>query len=411
MELKMKYSYSYFIYPYIIKEINYKRYIQRLLKNGKCIPKLFGIEKNLSIYNYFLPTVREYMFKSFRFSKTADSPNSTLDDKLRESLFKSSPCSIFDYDIGKEAQAKAGEEDGIFFRIENIEIICFETGICFLAIKTNIEDTNKFSDLLNFNVKFRDVNSESTGLEAYRNIKIQSSTFGDIKRLSEIIREITGSVQEPRKIDIDTNRFLIYSYVCLDQEYWNENKHFSEIEKEYFKFANVLNSEYNSNYNNERLQTVSLGNYIKIGISKAGVNLLTTSINTVNYTNLPFEFENEYFYTYIFSLYEKFYFSKLLNDFKTPIKQIKAAKKFVEFTNDLWVHEITNSDNGSLIFKASKEALDLKAIYETAKEQYDVAYKSLKIKNSDMLNKIILVLLAISIVTNIVNFINLYKLK
>ena len=172
-----------------------------------------------------------------------------------------------------------------------------------------------------------------------------------------------------------------------------------------------MNSEYNSNYNNERLQTVSLGNYIKIGISKAGVNLLTTSINTVNYTNLPFEFENEYFYTYIFSLYEKFYFSKLLNDFKTPIKQIKAAKKFVEFTNDLWVHEITNSDNGSLIFKASKEALDLKAIYETAKEQYDVAYKSLKIKNSDMLNKIILVLLAISIVTNIVNFINLYKLK
>ncbi len=64
-----------------------------------------------------------------------------------------------------------------------------------------------------------------------------------------------------------------------------------------------------------------------------------------------------------------------------------------------------------MIFKASKEALDLKAIYETAKEQYDVAYKSLKIKNSDMLNKIILVLLAISIVTNIVNFINLYKLK
>ncbi len=304
MELKMKYSYSYFIYPYIIKEINYKRYIQRLLKNGKCIPKLFGIEKNLSIYNYFLPTVREYMFKSFRFSKTADSPNSTLDDKLRESLFKSSPCSIFDYDIGKEAQAKAGEEDGIFFRIENIEIICFETGICFLAIKTNIEDTNKFSDLLNFNVKFRDVNSESTGLEAYRNIKIQSSTFGDIKRLSEIIREITGSVQEPRKIDIDTNRFLIYSYVCLDQEYWNENKHFSEIEKEYFKFANVLNSEYNSNYNNERLQTVSLGNYIKIGISKAGVNLLTTSINTVNYTNLPFEFKMSIF-THISFLYMK----------------------------------------------------------------------------------------------------------
>ena len=65
MELRMKYSYSYFIYPYVIKESSYKKYIQKLMKSDKYEPKFFGKKKNLSIYNFFLPNIREYMFKSF----------------------------------------------------------------------------------------------------------------------------------------------------------------------------------------------------------------------------------------------------------------------------------------------------------------------------------------------------------
>ncbi|MCI8621049.1 MAG: hypothetical protein HFJ50_04730 [Clostridia bacterium] len=141
------------------------------------------------------------------------------------------------------------------------------------------------------------------------------------------------------------------------------------------------------------------------------MNLLTSSINTVNYTNLPFEFENEYLYAYIFALYEKFYFSKLLYDFKSRIKEQKGTRKFIDFTNDIWVHELTSQDNGTLIFEKTKEALELTKIYETVKEQYDVVTKGFKMKNSDLLNKVVLMLLAVSILTNIVNFINLYKLK
>ncbi|MCI8519039.1 MAG: hypothetical protein HFJ51_02800 [Clostridia bacterium] len=407
MELKMKYNYSYFIYPYIIKEGGYKRYIQGLMNSEKYIPKFFEKEKNLSIFNFFLPTVRDYLFKSFNLSKD----NNAFDNTLRDNLFRNSPCVMFEYKIGEDAQAKTGEEEGIFFKIDKIELVCFQTGICFLLLKANIEDTNKFAELLNFNVKFRGINSEVANYEEYRNIKIQTSTFGDIKRLSDLIKEITCGMQNAKKLDIDVNRFLTYSYVCLDQEYWNDNKPFEDIEKEFFKFANVLNSEFNSEFINDKLRIASLGDYTKVGISKAGVNLLTSSINTVNYTNLPFEFENEYLYTYIFTLYQKFYFAKLLNDFKSRIKGTRAAKRFIDFTNDIWVHEITNNDNGGLIFKAAKEALELGAIYEKVKEQYDVVYKGFKMKDSDMLNKLILVLLAASVITNIVNFINLYKLK
>ena len=409
MELKMKYHYSYFIYPYIIKENNYRKYIQRLLRNSKYTPKFFARERELSIFNYFLPSIREYMFKTFGFANKTKEFRDKLDNELRENMFKTSPCTMFEYNLGLDAQAKTDDEGGIFFKIQKIEVICFESGICFLAIKTNIEDTDRFSDILNFNLKFRDINSDVVG--RYNNIKIQTSTFGDIKKLSEIIKEITGDSQDSEKLDVDINRFLTYSYVCLDQEYWSNKNDFYEIEKEFFKYANVLNSEFNSSFDNDRLKVISLGDYIKLGITNSGVNLLTSSINTVNYTNLPFEFENEYFYTYIFALYQKFYFSKLLNDFKNAKTQMKAKKKFVKFTKDIWVHELTNSDNGILIYEGIKDVLNLNKMYEKTKEQYDVTFKNLKMKNSDALNKIILILLAASIVTNIVNFINLYKLR
>lgn len=410
MELKMKHHYSYFIYPYIIKERDYSKYIQKLLNNEKCTAKFFEGKGQIGIYNYFLKEVREYMFKSFALDSKTELSMSPLDRKLRNNMLKNEPCIMFEYNIGKNAQAKAGGEYGIFFQIQKIDIICFKTGICFLAIKTNIEDTDKFSDLLNFNFKFRELNSEVKGIDEYKNIKIQASTFSDIKELSEIIKELTGNTENAKKIDVEVNKFLIYSYACIDEENWDESKPFLGIEKEFNKFANVLNSEYDANYNNDRLKQVNIGKYRRIGISKAGVTLISSGIEPLNYTKLPYEFENEYFYTYIFTLYEKFYLSKLLNDFKR-LNGTKAAKEFVEFTNKIWIHELTNDDNGTLIFNYAKEALELERIYSIVKEQYDVAYKNIKIRDNDVLNKAILILLAISIVTNIINFINLYNTR
>lgn len=411
MELKIKYHYSYFIYPYVVREEKYNKYIQKLLKNKKCTLKIFEKRKNANLYSYFLPTVKEYMFKSFGFAASNTKILNSSGIKLKANMLSQTPCTIFEYNLGENVQAKAGEEDGIFFKIEKVEIICFNTGICFLLLKTNMEGTDKFSDLLNFNFKFRDINSEvNEGLTSSK-IKIQTGTFNDIKKLSELIKELTGNTIESKKIDIDTNRFLIYSYACIDQEYWNDMNNFSEIEKEFFKYANVLNSEFNSSFNNDRLKTVNLGNYIKVGISNAGINLIASSINTVNYTNLPFEFENEYLYTYIFTLYKKFYLMKLLREFKNNKKLAEIKEKFINFTNDIWIHEITNNDNGILIYKEAAEVLGLNDIYEKAKRQYDIVYKDFRVRDNEKVNRIILFLLIISLITNVVNFIILSKLR
>lgn len=411
MELKIKNSYSYFIYPYVVEQGKYKKYIQSLLKNSKCTPKIYERQKDLNIYNYFLPTVRDYMFQSFKYAFNGKQESDNIDIQIKQNVLKSIPCTIFEYNIGENVQAKVGTEDGIFFKIEKIEIICFKAGICFLAIKTNIEDTDKFSELLNFNAKFTNTNIKSSKKEKYSNIKIQADTFDDIKKLSEVINEITGKPEDAEKIDIDINKFYTYSFACIDKKSWNENTDISDLQKEFFKFANVLNSDYKSNFPMNRLKIVSVGDYIKFGITGSSANLMASNMVDASEDEISNKFENEYFYTYILALYQKFYFSKIVNDFKKTMKNKKASKEFVDFTNDVWVHEATNDDVGKEIFKNFKEVLDLKKLYSVTKEQYDVTYKSLKTKESDILNKIVLILLAISIITNIVNFINMYKIK
>ena len=69
MELKTKYQYTYFLHPFMVKENRYLRYILKLLKNPNCKLKIFQKEKDLGIYTYFIPKIRNYMFSTFTFSK------------------------------------------------------------------------------------------------------------------------------------------------------------------------------------------------------------------------------------------------------------------------------------------------------------------------------------------------------
>ena len=55
MELMTKYQYTYFIYPYLIGKCGYQKYMQKLLKNKKCKLRIFEKEKDMHLYQYFLP--------------------------------------------------------------------------------------------------------------------------------------------------------------------------------------------------------------------------------------------------------------------------------------------------------------------------------------------------------------------
>ena len=374
MELKTKYQYTYFIHPYIIKESRYEKYLLKLIRNRKCKIQFMQKEKDMEIYTYFLPVIKKFMFQNFEYNKEKIRKFEEFDDKLQATILAKQGCTIFNYEINQGLQGKTGEEDGIFFKISKISIICFNTGICFLCIKTNIEDSEDFSNLLNFNYKFRDINSDVNNLKQYENIKIQASTFSDIKKINELIKEITGTKIENRQINIDTNRFYTYSYACIDSRYWNEEKDFSTIEHEFLKYANILPDSNKSNFENNKIKTIADSKYIKIAYSKLGTTLLTTGIDTYNYTKLPYNYENQYLYTYILALYEKLYLKKIESEFKSilKIKNNKTRQKFVKFTKQLWIQEITDEDEGSQMYQEYKDVLQLDKLYNSIKNKYDI---------------------------------------
>ena len=144
MELKTKYQYTYFIYPYIINENKYNKYLFKLLNNKNIRVKFFEKEKDLDMYSYFLPTIRKFMFQDFEFTKEKIKEFEKFSNDMKANLLATYPSISFEYNIGNNVQGKAGTKEGIFFRIQKIEIICFKTGICFLLIKTNLEETNSF---------------------------------------------------------------------------------------------------------------------------------------------------------------------------------------------------------------------------------------------------------------------------
>ena len=164
MEIKIKYQYTYFIYPYVVNEKKYDKYLLKLLHNKNCELKMFEQEKNLDLYTYFLPKIRNYMFWSFDFNNKKMKQLEQFDNNMKSVLLAKYPCVIFEYKIKKDIQGKT-KNDGIFFNIRKIEIICFNTGICFLNIKTTLDEDSTLEDLCNFNYKFRNINSSIAKLK------------------------------------------------------------------------------------------------------------------------------------------------------------------------------------------------------------------------------------------------------
>lgn len=409
MELKTKYQYTYFIYPYVVKESKYAKYLLKLLKDESCKLRIFRKDKDLDIYSYFSHRARNYMFSSFNLSKTKLAKLEELPLETKAAILAKNNCTIFEYTIKKDIQGTISEKNGIFFKIPKIEIICFNTGICFLCIKTNIEESDKFADVLNFNYKFRDINQEYSNMNNYDKIRVQSDCFSDVKYFQEFIQNLTGTNVESMKLDIDTERFLTYSYVCIDQENWNSTNEFDKIKETYIKYLNILPSDNSVNYSKEDMKIISKWKYAKLGITKQGVTLFSSSCDINNYTVLPQEFQDQYLYTYILAIYTKIYLKKINLEFRQGTRIKKTRKEFIKFTQDLWINEVTLEDTGSIYYQYLKEVLELYPLYFDTKNKYDVLYKELNIEKNTKINTMIVILLVITLCLNAFTIISLLK--
>ncbi len=395
-EQKIKYQYSYFIYPFIIPEENYDKYLLKLLKDKHCKLKIFEREKDMHLYTYFMPRVRDYLFPSFTWDKEKQKQFDEFSINTKALLLAQKPCTIFEYELKKDVQGRVGKEDTIFFTVPKIEIVCFQTGIGFLLMKTIIEGENTLADVLNFNYKFRDIHAECSNLKNYENIHLQSSNFKDRKELSHFIKEITGNCREAKAMNLENEKFFTYSYVCLEQECWNETKPFATLQDDFLKFSYILPSNTQVTIENTEEHVLPNLKYAKLGCTKQGATLLASAIYTENYTKLPFTFENEYLYTYLLALYKKIYFKKLNYELEKNKNFSEINKKFTDFTQSIWIEEVTDDIIGSDLCKKWEQVLELQDLYMAIKVKYDIVYKERNIeKNTKMAYVLAGILLAL----------------
>lgn len=417
MELKTKYQYTNFIYPYVIDEEKYDKYILRLLKDKNCKLKLFEKEKDLDIYNFFLPHIRNYLFPTFEFRNEILKEFNGLSNDAKSKIIAKHNMVCFDYYLDENIQGKIGEEDGIFFDVERIEIICFKTGICFLTLKTHIDETSSFLDILDFNYRFKTICSEFSKLKDFENIKIQTNAFKDIKDIKEFTQMITGVNKKKNILGgelLEEDQFYNYSYVCIESDKWNEKNDFSVIENEFLKYANVLPSNYASDFDKknieQNLHIIEKLKYSKTAVTKTNCNLICSGIDTYNYTKLPFEYENQYFYTYILALYKKMFLKKMNTQFKDYERISKMRANFINFTREFWEKEITIDDTGTLFYKTVEKTLELEELYEEIRSKYEIIYKDLNIEKNNVYYSIIVILLIFSLIFNTINILFLMYL-
>ena len=404
MELKTKYQYTYFIYPYIIDENNYTNYMYKLLKNKKCKLKIFEQEKYPGMYNYFLPRIQEYMFWTFDLRKNRIKELQSMNVRTKAAILSKYHCNIFEYELTKDMQAKVGEKNGIFFDIEKIELVCFNSGICFLLLKTILPQVSSFSDVLNFNYKFREINSENNHLKDYENIKLQTGRFKDTKDLTEFIKEIAGNNIEAKKINVQTDKFITYSYTCIDQSTWNEET----VAKEFAKYVNIY-PESKQDTDKRVDRSIELDKFTRCGFSNSSMVLLTTDVNIENYTKILYKFENEYLYTYILNLYKKIKIKKINYELSKKKKFELVKNKFIDFASDIWIEEVTNDDYGQIIDKKIKEALKTEETFIKLKSKYDVLYKDYNLEKTTRSSKYILRITFLLLIINIIILVFFYN--
>ena len=408
MELKTRYQYTYFIHTFLINQNRYNKYITKLMKDPRFNLRIFRKESDLELYSYFLPRMRNFLFKTFEFNKEKLNKIEALPFETQCAILSEYPSLTFEYDLKKDLQGKTVDENSIFFKIQKVGIVCFNTGICFLYFKTNIEESDRFSDVLNFNYKFRDINQECINLKNYDNIRLQANYFEDIQQIKDFITDITGPNFDAMKINLDVERFYTYSYECIDQSAWNQNTNFESINNDFLRYIQILPNDKGMHVDeNDIVKIISKDKFSKIGLSKLGVNLFSSDVDINNYTILPQEYENQYFYTYILALYLKVYLKKIDYDFKTGKNVDKVRKEFIEFTKKIWIQEITSEDFGSLLYHDMREVLELEESYNRIKNKYDILYRELKIEKTERMSVIIACILVVTLVFNILNWLNI----
>ena len=120
---------------------------------------------------------------------------------------------------------------------------------------------------------------------------------------------------------------------------------------------------------------------------------------------MPFQFENEQLYHFIFNLYKKIYLKKLNYEFQKNEQFELVKKEFLSFAKKEWIYEVTYDEIGKILEKYYAEEQILQTTFHKLKQKYDLLYKDYEIGRNKESNKWIIAIMIIMIIINVASII------
>ena len=136
MNQKVRYTYTYFIHTFQIK--NMKKYLTSLFTNKNIRVKLFEKEKDIDVYTYFSEEAKEEFFESFKLEKEDKNKIEKMNNKQKAKYFSKQNTIYLEYNNEQILPAKLGEKDrNIFFNRKNGNYLFFNRNLFFSNENTN----------------------------------------------------------------------------------------------------------------------------------------------------------------------------------------------------------------------------------------------------------------------------------
>lgn len=376
MELKTKYQYTYFVYPFFVKEKDYAKLITNMILSGKWKEKIFNKIDDIEVDTHFIGTAKSRMFPTLKWSlreKKDFSKNSVT--KKAKVLSELSSC-MLEYQFDEDVKGKIEDKNAVFFEISKVRLMCFKEGICFLLIKAELENGKlaDFKDLLNLNYKFRNVTPHFLRIKDYDYIKIQSNRFGTVEDIRQFISKICLKYEETDMQDAYTNRMFVYSYACLDESEWNSQKDFKSIREYFLKYKHVLAADYNSEFadNIEKDNTYTRWKYSMYGFTKMSGVLFSSASDHFNFTKLPEYYENVYLYVMLYAFYQRLSYVLLLKEIEDIKNRSIVKAKILKMARNNALNQISNSEHAMMLWQNWSKTFGLEEMYKSMIDCYNI---------------------------------------
>lgn len=407
MNLKVQFQYTKFIYPFIVTNSRYKDFLGKFLeKDSGWNFQISHSDSDINTHAYFLPYVKKFLFPTLYWKHEFKQNFINLDHKRKVNSICKLPSATFEYKMeGDFNKNFVLNETGVNFDLSHISLVCFDPGICFLIIKTEIDTTksNFSNDILDFNYKFRTINPRYLKKKKTEGIFLNSSEFEHVEDLSGFIDKLLHGFEDVEKENVYFDRLFTYSYMCLDESEWNENKDLSEIVNEFYKFQYILPGNYGSTFDSEFMNskdnTYTRWKYSIYGFSREAGVVFSSARESFNLTKLPNYYDSMYFYIFLLAFYQRvsliLFSEDLMTSGNSNIEHLK--NKFTKFTHFSWFSQITNSEQGMDIWKKWQKAFDLPALFDEVQKEYGEFYDFTVARGQERINLLLIFIYTLSV--------------